>query len=974
VAKSTDGGASFQEVYNFGHPVVWLEIDQNDPSTIYASVVHSIEGGIYWSQNGGASWTKLPNPPRTQGHPYNIISLADGSLVASYAARADANGALTESSGVFILPPGSSIWQDRTAAAMRYFTKDLIVDPHDPAQNTWYATVWGRFSTFADPNDPNAGNGGLYRSIDRGQNWTRIFTDKQTESLTIHPSKPGTAYLALENNGLFFTENLGASPDFDRVDSYPFWRPKRVFFKPGNDCEVWVTSMGGGLWKGSTSNGGALSAAFNFSTTGLTASFSNISANATSFSWNFGDGSPASTEANPIHEFSAPGNYTVVLTATNDCGSQTFEQQVLVDCPAISVSISAAGATSFCTGETVLLSATAGFPFYQWHINGVPQPVSTGSNFQAAQTGNYSVVATDATGCTGSSTAVSIVENPLAAPAFNFSTTGLTTSFSNISANATSFSWNFGDGSPASTEANPIHEFSAPGNYTVVLTATNDCGSQTFAQQVLVDCPAISVSISAAGATSFCTGETVLLSATAGFPFYQWHINGVPQPVSTGSNFQAAQAGNYSVVATDATGCTGSSTAVSIVENPLAAPAFNFSTTGLTASFSNISANATSFSWNFGDGSPASTEANPIHEFSAPGNYSIVLTATNDCGSQTFAQQVLVDCPAISVSISAAGATQICMGDATVLNVGMGSFSTFQWYKNGAAIAGATGANFAATESGVYQIYATDMTGCGNFSNEITIEVNLTPTAEVTSSTPDGEVCAGEATWLHGSGGIDYQWFTPDGLSISGQEIHFPIAQPSHSGVYYLTVTDGAGCSAAANFLLTVHPTPQVSISGLASEYTDNDPAVVLVGSPSGGAFSGAGVTGDLFDPAAAGAGQHQILYTFTDTNGCVGTAVAAVTVSPFVSNVEPGGVFDVRILPNPNAGFFTLKINSSENKFLKINILNAIGQVLESRFEQLQTGTTVLVFEQAGLSPGVYFLEILNERRRITRKFIVLR
>ena len=149
---------------------------------------------------------------------------------------------------------------DRSAPGMRFYTKDLVVDPHDLDGSTWYASVWGRSSVWPGPNNQN--NGGLYRTTDRGQSWTRIFAKTpvdQTESITIHPTKPGTAYLCIENDGLFFTENLdAATPTFERVTAYPWWRPKRVFFHPQNAEEVWVTTMGGGVWKGKTSPPGVV--------------------------------------------------------------------------------------------------------------------------------------------------------------------------------------------------------------------------------------------------------------------------------------------------------------------------------------------------------------------------------------------------------------------------------------------------------------------------------------------------------------------------------------------------------------------------------------------------------------------------------------------------------------------------------------------------------------------------------------------
>src|SRR5262249_39771588 len=158
----------------------------NNPVRLYASMVNSTNGGIYRTLNlnagTGSTWTKLAIPPRTQGHAYNIAVLNDGTIVASYSARIAANN-FQPSSGVFVSTNDGAAWLDRSAAGMQYYTKDLTIDPHDPAQNKWYAGVWGEWGNSANL-------GGIYYSTNRGVNWTRISTLKAVGSCTINPSNP----------------------------------------------------------------------------------------------------------------------------------------------------------------------------------------------------------------------------------------------------------------------------------------------------------------------------------------------------------------------------------------------------------------------------------------------------------------------------------------------------------------------------------------------------------------------------------------------------------------------------------------------------------------------------------------------------------------------------------------------------------------------------------------------------------------
>lgn len=246
VMMSTNHGLTWSTLRDFGRNVVWVALDPNNPERLFASVVHSTQGGIWKTENlsagTAATWVKLTNPPRTEGHPFNIVVLDDGSIVASYSGRRSSSGAFTTSSGVFHSTDGGATWADRSAPGMIYWTKDVVIDPHDPSQNTWYAGV---FSGWGGP--PN-NLGGLYKTTDRGLNWTRVLNLHRVTSATFNPTDPDELFITTETEGLWYTSNIrSASPTYSQVASYPFRQPERVFFNPANANEIWVTSFGGGV-------------------------------------------------------------------------------------------------------------------------------------------------------------------------------------------------------------------------------------------------------------------------------------------------------------------------------------------------------------------------------------------------------------------------------------------------------------------------------------------------------------------------------------------------------------------------------------------------------------------------------------------------------------------------------------------------------------------------------------------------------
>lgn len=239
-----------------------------------------------------------------------------------------------------------------------------------------------------------------------------------------------------------------------------------------------------------------------------------------------------------------------------------------------------------------------------------------------------------------------ITVNAVPVAGFDNDVAGATVNFTNTSTGGGSYEWDFGDGTGTSTEQNPVYIYTATGQYTVTLTATNDCGSSTvmIVVQVLTAPP---TALFSADVTAGCVPlEVQFTDLSEGIPdTWAWSFPGGTPATSNEQNPTVTYnaAGTYSVQLT-ASNAAGNSEVIQsqfIEVGDVPAADFTFDVNEGEVTFTNTSQDATSYVWDFGDNS-MSTEADPVYTYGGSGSYEVTLTATNDCGFNVSTQTVVI--------------------------------------------------------------------------------------------------------------------------------------------------------------------------------------------------------------------------------------------------------------------------------------------------------------------------------------------
>ncbi len=586
------------------------------------------------------------------------------------------------------------------------------------------------------------------------------------------------------------------------------------------------------------------------------------------------------------------GTYTVTVTDATGCLSATTTVTItsagglLVLTPTIT-NVLCNGA---CTGS-ILINASNGTPPYTYLWNTVP--AQTGQTATGLCAGTYSVVVTDANGCTSTGSYTVTQPPPLTINAAGFPTlcngncTGQAIVIPGGGTPGYTFNWMPGNITTAS--ANGL----CAGTYTITITDANGC-TMTDTAIVLTPTP---ITATTSFDTSHCGLPDGLACAVAsgGTGPYTYVWNSVPaQNTSCATGLIA---GVYCCTITDFNACT-----------------FNICVTvpaalGVVANITG-STNVTCFGACNGDATVTGTGGVGPYTYSwntvpvqntqtatglCAGTYIATITDFNGC----IATATVTITQPTQLTLVAGPPATICIGQCTTLTAtasGGTAPYTITWAPGGP--------NVCPTVTTVYTVSVTDANGCT--ATPQTIVVTVSPPLNVTATVAPNPICIGFSTTLSalGSGGsgtgYTYTW-TPG--NMNGPTVN---VTPTTTGTttYTVTLTDNCGTPAAtATVTVTVNPSPAIVFTSADSAGCAPFCTLFTDATTGGAAWSWSFQGGTPATSTTSPSGQicwtvpgsYSVTLTVTDNNSCTST----VTV-PNMITVHPNPV--AAFTPTPNS------------------------------------------------------------------------
>lgn len=531
-------------------------------------------------------------------------------------------------------------------------------------------------------------------------------------------------------------------------------------------------------------------------------------------------------------------------------------------------------------------------------------------------------------------------------------------------------------------------------------------------------CASLDNIVTSVGPAVLCPGQTVTLSAVAGAT-YLWSTN------ETTQNITVDTAGEYNVKVIFGNGCSSTSKTIAVTVNPDETPTIMPVTETVFCQGSSIQLTSNSpaedFTWSNGDTSHITT-------ITAPGSYT--LTIQGACAPYTSAPinvtMISSDVSAVTPAAScgegsvtlgatttgtahwfadAAGTTELTTGSTfttpvltsdvtyyvqsfdTVMGLGGNVGPVDTLIGAGGMFNGNQAQIFTVMKPCILRTVKVFAGGAGARTIQLRASDNTTVLQSAIVNLPAGEsivtlnfpLAVGSnfrLGWANNSNpnlyrnsdGGNYPYDIANLISITGNTAN----SLDRWYAYYdwrVEELPTTCISTIDSVTASINAVPTAAISGLNANYFNNDAPVTLTGTPAGGTFSGPGVSGSTFNPANAGVGgPYEVIYNYTDVNGCSAADTTQVSVSLFDDINTIGFNKGFEMFPNPTNGIVNIKSKEMFNGPVEIQVYDITGKLISSRNVTMDN-SNVTTIDLTTLAKGLYNLKITHNNQSHTVK-----
>ena len=407
--------------------------------------------------------------------------------------------------------------------------------------------------------------------------------------------------------------------------------------------------------------------------------------------------------------------FQLIVDAPNGCSDTSQIAEIEIHIPP-NPSLNFINDSSFCQGSGPILKSLNPNLKYQWFRNGDSLLTDTIQSVAISITGEYNLHISDQFGCTDSSALVEMTLDSLQNAILNHS--GLTPicvgnqiKLEIASKPWASYQWLLG-GTPIGGATSNVLTTGAMGTYQIISANSSNTSCRDTSGYVTVSVhnhPQLA--LDTIRQTEFCNGDSVSLRwNTFGEPGnWDWFRNMSILSLEKSDIILIRNSGNYHSVFTSFAGCLDTSIMTSTTNNPL--PNNKLTTTSTDTSLclgNSLTLTSQSSGLNYQwrrNGSILISETSRSITTSLAGNYSLDLLSSKGCANTSALVQFTTDSvPNIQLNLS--GPTSFCVGSSITLSKIPRPWESYQWYRNGSALAGQSNSQYDATNNGLFHLLA----------------------------------------------------------------------------------------------------------------------------------------------------------------------------------------------------------------------------------------------------------------------------